>query len=114
MSLALVVINANEIHQMRCTLHVRVDENAKKEKRKKKKKESMHQNQHYSNCLFPLVWQVDIKGNASRNIQRYYNCISIYLLLFNICCNKLRMHEKERFTLHAWHDHEDNNIHLSI
>lgn len=74
----------------------------------------MHQNQHYSNCLFPLVWQVDIKGNASRNIQRYYNCISIYLLLFNICCNKLRMHEKERFTLHAWHDHEDNNIHLSI
>lgn len=37
MSLALVVINANEIHQMRCTLHVRVDENAKKEKRKKRK-----------------------------------------------------------------------------
>ena len=40
MSLALVVINANEIHQMRCTLHVRVDENAKKEKRKKKKKKA--------------------------------------------------------------------------
>ena len=38
MSLTLVVINANEIHQMRCTLHVRIDENAKKKKKEKRKK----------------------------------------------------------------------------